>query len=574
MNVTLSHTLTIPNGEVYKIIDSNGIILWKKERKYIISFNANGGSGTMPDQEFSFGELQALPTNTFTKSGSTFFGWSLTPDGMAQYIDGQSIIGIGNGIDTVVLYAVWTTSLNTTYTYTSNQTFVVPITGTYSIEMHGGGGGGGGGAEAYENLEFFNTRTASGGSGGGSGELYTTTLIKGTSYSLTIGKGGSGGSGDYNSSGTSSTAKGSSGSKGGTTKFGSLYSIAGGFGGGGGTARASSGSGSSTKGSIGSSSGSLASGSSGGATTGSYGDGGYGGSGDSNGSSGQNGAIIIKLIGYAPYTVVFNSNGGTGTMSDQSFNVNETKALNKNTLSKENYIFLGWSTSADGDVVYTDGEYVTNITNSGETITLYAVWEAIIPSGQQWIYTSNDTFIVPKTGQYSIEMHGGGGGGGGGGGPQNGSAIAGYGGVGGGSGELYNVTLTRNTSYALTIGKGGAGGKSNATINTMGNSSHIYIGDNGSDGGTTSFGTLLSIEGGKGGTKGKYSMVTDKKTNGTAGASVGSLASGQSGGATTGSYGNGGNKPTYEKIYSSGSAKVMTNGKSGTDGVIIITYLG
>ena len=62
MNVTLSHTLMIPNGEVYKIMDSQGLVLWKKERKYTISFNANGGTGTMADQEFTFGELKALPT--------------------------------------------------------------------------------------------------------------------------------------------------------------------------------------------------------------------------------------------------------------------------------------------------------------------------------------------------------------------------------------------------------------------------------------------------------------------------------------------------------------------------------
>lgn len=561
MNVTLSHTLMIPNGEVYKIMDSQGIVLWKKERKYTISFNANGGSGTMADQEFTFGELQALPTNTFTKSGSKFYGWSLTPDGMAQYTDGQSVVGIGNGIDTVVLYAVWTTSLNTKYTYTTNQTFVVPITGVYSIELHGGGGGGGGGAKA---LADMHSAYASGGSGGGSGELYTTTLIKGNSYSITIGTGGSGGSSDSAGSSTSiftNNATGGNGSDGGTTKFGSLYSVAGGKGGTGGSATASEFSSSKSNGYTGASSGSLASGSSGGATTGSYGNGGSGGSSSpSSGTQGQNGAIIIKLIGYSPYTVVFNSNGGTGTMSDQSFNVDETKTLNTNTLSKSGYTFLGWSTSVDGDVVYTDGESVTNIAGSGETITLYAVWEIILEVGQTWTYTSNGTFTVQKTGKYSIEMHGGGGGGGGGAkGGWEATTIWYYanGGDGGGSGEIYTAILTKGTSYDLTIGSGGSGGSFSSSYYTA-------TGDSGSQGGTTKFGSLYSVAGGVGGKGGKCHELGGSD-NGSQGSSSGSLASGSSGGATVGSYGNGG---------SGGVGRNSGSGSAGQNGAIIIKYLG
>lgn len=577
MNATLSHTITIPNGEVYKIIDSNGIILWKKERKYIISFNANGGSGTMADQEFIFGELQALPKNTFSKSGSTFYGWSLTPDGMAQYIDGQSVVGIGNGIDAVVLYAVWTIALNTKYTYTSNQKFVVPITGVYTIEMHGGGGGGGGGANAYS-YDAVGSADASGGDGGGSGEIYTETLIKGTSYALTIGTGGSGGSADDVSSQMTATAQGSSGGTGGTTSFGSLYSVAGGEGGSGGYAKRATGTAKETNGSDGTAVGSLASGSSGGATTGTYGNGGSGGSGTgtygsstpNSGSKGQSGAIIIKLIEYSPYTVVFNSNSGSGSMSNQSINVNETTQLSTNTLTRSGYTFLGWSTTPDGDVVYTDGESVTNIAGSGETITLYAVWEIILEVGQQWTYTSNGTFTVQKTGKYSIEMHGGGGGGGGGvycrtymgtGSP---TACA-YGGAGGGSGELYTATLTKGTSYALTIGKGGSGGNGAEDEANIAEATA----DNGQDGGTTKFGNLYSISGGKGGGGAHVYLYNSKEVDdGANGASVGSLASGKSGGATTGSYGNGGSGGSA--TYYSGAE----SGSTGQNGVIIITYLG
>ena len=40
------------------------------------------------------------------------------------------------------------------------------------------------------------------------------------------------------------------------------------------------------------------------------------------------------------------------------------------------YTFKGWATTRDGDVVYGDGELVTNLgTEQGAMVTLYAVWK-------------------------------------------------------------------------------------------------------------------------------------------------------------------------------------------------------
>lgn len=75
------------------------------------------------------------------------------------------------------------------------------------------------------------------------------------------------------------------------------------------------------------------------------------------------------------YTVRFNANGGSGSMSNESFTYGESKALTSNAFTRQGYAFTGWATSADGAVVYTDGETVTNLTSDdGETIDLYAVW--------------------------------------------------------------------------------------------------------------------------------------------------------------------------------------------------------
>ena len=76
------------------------------------------------------------------------------------------------------------------------------------------------------------------------------------------------------------------------------------------------------------------------------------------------------------YYVRFNANGGTGSMSNETFTYGQSKALTANAFTKSGYRFAGWATSPDGDVVYTDGETVSNLTGEDSaTVDLYAVWE-------------------------------------------------------------------------------------------------------------------------------------------------------------------------------------------------------
>ena len=79
------------------------------------------------------------------------------------------------------------------------------------------------------------------------------------------------------------------------------------------------------------------------------------------------------------FTVIYDANGGSGTMANQKISVGVSTALTTNTFTYEGYTFEGWSTSASGTVVYTDGQSVTNLASAGQTITLYAVWEADTP---------------------------------------------------------------------------------------------------------------------------------------------------------------------------------------------------
>ncbi|MFQ6729630.1 MAG: InlB B-repeat-containing protein, partial [Alphaproteobacteria bacterium] len=78
------------------------------------------------------------------------------------------------------------------------------------------------------------------------------------------------------------------------------------------------------------------------------------------------------------YSVKYNANGGSGTMSNSSHTYGVAKTLSTNTFTRTGYTFNGWNTTADGTgTSYSDGASVTNLTSTnGATINLYAQWTA------------------------------------------------------------------------------------------------------------------------------------------------------------------------------------------------------
>ncbi|MBQ8156644.1 InlB B-repeat-containing protein [Candidatus Saccharibacteria bacterium] len=79
----------------------------------------------------------------------------------------------------------------------------------------------------------------------------------------------------------------------------------------------------------------------------------------------------------------YDSNGGTGTMADQT-NVDFTIATaGSNTFTKQNATFLYWNTKADGTgTIVLEGRSVSNAAStmglvSGDTLTLYAIWQPV-----------------------------------------------------------------------------------------------------------------------------------------------------------------------------------------------------
>lgn len=104
----------------YSITDLNA--------KYIISFDANGGTGEMADQEATITNSQVvsanLTKNTFKREGYKFAGWNTKADGSGDaYADQAGIPEVP-----VTLYAQWVKDIDQAGTYTVNaildQTYI------------------------------------------------------------------------------------------------------------------------------------------------------------------------------------------------------------------------------------------------------------------------------------------------------------------------------------------------------------------------------------------------------------------------------------------------------------------
>lgn len=102
------------------------------------------------------------------------------------------------------------------------------------------------------------------------------------------------------------------------------------------------------------------------------------------------------------YTIAFSNNdaqyssapaatGSTTGISNVVYDQNVT--LTANGFNRTGYTFAGWSTTADGDVAYSNGQSVSNLTDEdGATVTLYA----------QWTETTHTVGVAYKYGETSI----------------------------------------------------------------------------------------------------------------------------------------------------------------------------
>lgn len=83
-------------------------------------------------------------------------------------------------------------------------------------------------------------------------------------------------------------------------------------------------------------------------------------------------SMDLYAVWGAQYSVTFDANGGTGSMSAQTFTSGVAQPLTANSFTRDGYAFAGWNTKANGTgTAYTDKENVSFIANT----TLYAQWK-------------------------------------------------------------------------------------------------------------------------------------------------------------------------------------------------------
>lgn len=105
--------------------DATLYAVWAKkgdsvENTYTVSFNSNGGDGSMDDMLFKKNVTQNLTKNKFTRKGYTFKGWSTKAGGEAAFEDGEAV----NVSKNTTLYAVWSKDAVVEYTVKFDNTGV------------------------------------------------------------------------------------------------------------------------------------------------------------------------------------------------------------------------------------------------------------------------------------------------------------------------------------------------------------------------------------------------------------------------------------------------------------------
>lgn len=162
------------------------------------------------------------------------------------------------------------------------------------------------------------------------------------------------------------------------------------------------------------------------------------------------------------YTIEFNSNGGTGTMTSiTGVEYAKNQPLTKNAFTKTGYKFDGWNTQANGNgTSYGDGATVKSLTSAANgKVILYAQWDLESYSETISYSGSSKQIKVPATGKYTIELYG----------AQGGTFDNLVGAAApGGKGGYIKGTVLLNEGDLLTFWVGGKGGDGSKTAGAAG----------------------------------------------------------------------------------------------------------
>lgn len=323
-----------------------------------VTFNANGGTGTMATQSLTKGMRQTLTANTFTREGYNFMGWALSANATtAKYADGQSVVF--NKATT--LYAVWEAN----YMQDFDAKTQIPNTGdamilvdsrdgnTYTVKRLADGK-----VWMTQNLAYATGATIAPNARGGYYSWSAAQNACPTGWHLPASSEYAGMYDNYSSVATFTTDGPELGFDGRWMISSNSYQYV--------------------------------------DSAGYYWN---STNADEAFSFNNNGQVWltytylstsysnqVRCIANEQETVSFNANGGTDTMADVTVEKGNSVTLT-NEFANPAYNFIGWATSADGEKAYDDGATITLT----ENLTLYALWE---PKGEFMQDFDQDTEIL------------------------------------------------------------------------------------------------------------------------------------------------------------------------------------
>ena len=452
--VTIAGYTSPASQQVTWDVASNGgktITFKYTPKQYTITYNVNGGSGSIPSQSFNFNTSVSIAGSTaISRAGYTFKQWSTNSSandgynwtgwsGTWTYVDGQ--YGIANS--TLALYALWTANTysvayngngatggsmsNSSHTYDVSKALTANAYSRTGYIFNGWNTRADGKGTAYANQASVKNLTTT---AGGTATLYAQW----TPISYTINYNGNGNTGGSTASSNHKydiaqaltmngftrgyTVTYNHNYSGSTNSTGSAnYTFAG-------WATTASGAVayadkasvknlSSTNGTTitlyakwNSASLTLAT-----PTRNGYTFGGWYSDSACTAKVGDGGAAYTptsNITLYAKwtantYTVKYNGNGATsGSTASSTHTYNSAKALTANGFERAGYTFTGWNTKADGTgTAYANQASVNNLTTTaGGTVNLYAQWNTVTYSIS---YNLNGGSISGQKDTYTIE---------------------------------------------------------------------------------------------------------------------------------------------------------------------------
>ena len=105
------------------------------------------------------------------------------------------------------------------------------------------------------------------------------------------------------------------------------------------------------------------------------------------------------------YTVHFDANGGEGEMDGQQMTVATGANLSGCTFTRTGYVFIGWATEPDGEVVYADMAEVVDLAFApNAAVTLYAVWDEHVWTLWEALCDDDGGAVVGSDTDWSVDL--------------------------------------------------------------------------------------------------------------------------------------------------------------------------